>query len=358
MYIPPDAHALTPEWLTAVLREHGVIENAVVRKIFVEKMDDKGVTTQLARLHLSIDDYDEKAPQSMIAKFSTTNPALLESIRFLRTYEHEVRFYNNLAQTINLRTPRCYYNAYDPQTVGHILLLEDLAPARSGSMIDGCSLADAERVIREIAKLHIPWWDNPQLGGLDWLRVPGMQERYQTRYEKNWPGYVERAGDLLSDEVRSVVEKLRDQYLLVTNPLYDPPLTIIHRDLQLENLLFGVDGQPGSLAVIDWQWVTAARGPFDLAWFLAANVEPDDRQAHELDLLRMYHQLLMEGGIRGYPFEQLLEDYRRGVLSTFAVRVVSIGGGVHDARLDRLRSTVIPRMIAAVEDLNCGNLMA
>ena len=51
MYIPPDAHALTPEWLTAVLREHGVIENAVVRKIFVEKMDDKGVTTQLARLH-------------------------------------------------------------------------------------------------------------------------------------------------------------------------------------------------------------------------------------------------------------------------------------------------------------------
>ena len=66
----------------------------------------------------------------------------------------------------------------------------------------------------------------------------------------------------------------------------------------------------------------------------------------------------MEGGIRGYPFEQLLEDYRRGVLNTFAVRVVSIGGGVHDARLDRMRSTVIPRMIAAVEDLNCGDLLA
>lgn len=357
MYIPPNAHALTPEWLTAVLREHGVIENAVVRRISVEKMDDKGVTTQLARLHLSIEDDDENAPRSMVAKFSATDPALLETIRSLRIYEGEVRFYHDLAQTINLRTPRCYYGAYDPETVEHILLLEDLAPARSGSMIAGGSLADAERVIREIAKLHIPWWDNPQLGQHDWLRVPGLQDRYQTKYEKSLTGYVERAGDLLSEEVRSVVEKLRDQYLPVTNPLYDPPLTIIHRDLQLENLFFDVDGQPGSLAVIDWQWVTVARGPFDLAWFMAANIEPDDRQAHEIDLLRVYHQLLMDGGIRDYPFEQLLEDYRRGILSTFAQRVVSIGGGRHDAKLDRMRSTVIPRMIAAVEDLNCGNLL-
>ena len=357
MYIPPNAHALTPEWLTAVLRENGVIENAVVRKISVEKMDDKGVTTQLARLLLSIEDDEENAPHSIIAKFSSTNAARLEAVRALRLYEREVRFYHELAQTINLRTPRCYFGAYDPETVGHILLLEDLAPARSGSMIDGCSLADAERVVREIAKLHIPWWDDPQLGRLDWLRVPGMQERYQTNYKKNWTGYVERAGDLLSKEMRSVVEKLCDQYLPVTHPLDALPLTLIHRDLQLENLIFDVDGQPDSLAVIDWQWVTAGRGPFDLAWFLAANIAPDVRQAHEIDLLHEYHQLLKDGGIRGYPFEQLVEDYRRSVLSTFAVRVVSIGGGVHDAKLERMRSTVIPRMIAAVEDLDCGNLL-
>jgi len=357
MYIPPNAYALTPEWLTAVLRVQGVLENAVVRRISVEKMDDKGVTTQLARLLLSIEGDDEKVPQSMIAKFSTTDQALLETIRSLRIYEGEVRFYNDLAQTINLRTPRCYYSAYDPETVGHILLLEDLTPSRSGSMIDGCSLAEAERVVREIAKLHIPWWDNPQLGQHDWLRVPGLQERYQTNYEKRWTGYLERAGDLLSEEVSLVVEKLRDQYLPVTNPLYESPLTIIHRDLQLENLFFDVDGLPGSVAVIDWQWVTVGRGPFDLAWFLAANIEPDDRQAHEIDLLHMYHQLLIDGGIRSYPFDQLLDDYRRGVLSTFAQRVVSIGGGIHDAKLDRMRSTVIPRMIAAVEDLNCVNLL-
>jgi len=357
MHIPPSAHALTPEWLTAVLRERGVIENAVVRKISIEKMDDKGVTTQLARLHLSIEGDDENAPQSMIAKFSATDPARLETIRTLRLYEREVRFYNDLAQSINLRTPRCYYSAYDPETVGHILLLEDLAPARSGSMFDGGSLAGAEQVVREIAKLHIPWWNNQQLGYHGWLRVPGLQDRYQTNYEKRWTGYLERAGDLLSEEMHAIVEKLRDQYLPVTNPLYESPLTIIHRDLQLENLMFEVDGQPGSLAVIDWQWVTVARAPFDLAWFMAANIEPGDRQAHEIDLLRVYHQLLMDGGIRDYPFEQLLEDYRRGVLSTFAQRVVSIGGGVFDTKLDRMRATVIPRMIAAVEDLNCGNLL-
>ena len=47
-------------------------------------------------------------------------------------YAHEVRFYQELAQQTELPTPVCYYSDIDLETGWHVLLLEDLAPARTG----------------------------------------------------------------------------------------------------------------------------------------------------------------------------------------------------------------------------------
>lgn len=355
MQIPPNPDALTPEWLTSILRERGVLTDAAVTAIAVEPLAEQGATTRLARLRLTVTGDQAHAPRTMIAKFSATDPAFLESVRRVQLYEHEVRFYEEFAHTINLRTPRCYYSAFDASTLDHIILLEDLAPARAGSMFKGGTLQETEQTIREIASLHIRWWDHPQLEQLDWLKVPGFQDLLHAGYQDHWRGYVARVGDMLSAEMRLLVEKLHDQYLRVTNPLYEAPLTLIHRDLQFENVLFDVDGD--SLAVIDWQWVTVGRGPFDVAWLMAANIDPAVRKAHEIDLLRMYHGLLVDGGIRDYTFDHTLEDYRRGVLNTFAQRVISIGAGRRDDQLERKRTTIIPRMIAAVEDLKCHELL-
>ncbi|UCG24852.1 MAG: hypothetical protein JSW55_02315, partial [Chloroflexota bacterium] len=53
MNIPEGPQALTPGWLTAVLRESGAIASAAVAAVKVEPLGDKGVNSQLARLRLT-----------------------------------------------------------------------------------------------------------------------------------------------------------------------------------------------------------------------------------------------------------------------------------------------------------------
>ena len=47
------------------------------------------------------------------------------------------------------------------------------------------------------------------------------------------------------------------------------PRTLIHHDVQGDNILVAGDGEP-SLALIDWQLTTAARPVLDLADFIVA----------------------------------------------------------------------------------------
>ncbi len=65
-----------------------------------------------------------------------------------------------------------------------MLLLEDLAPARNGDSVTGCSFAETELAIGHIAKLHAAFWEIPHLAGLDWLQVD--DKHYHNR--RQWCG--------------------------------------------------------------------------------------------------------------------------------------------------------------------------
>ncbi|MEH6452301.1 MAG: hypothetical protein V7782_04585 [Psychromonas sp.] len=135
MNIPSTPQALTSEWLTYALRETGIINQAKVKSFEITALgDEQGITGQLVRLALSYDINEENTPQSIIAKFPSTDPEELE-IMFTLTYhyEREVRFYEKIAARINLRTPQCYYSALNVDAREYVLLLEDLTPAPCGN---------------------------------------------------------------------------------------------------------------------------------------------------------------------------------------------------------------------------------
>ena len=358
MHIPLNAQSVTPEWLTTALRERGIISNAVVTAIAVEPITDIGITSQLARLHLTYDRNDSHAPHSMVAKFSATDPAFLEVVRTIGGYEREVRFYNELAHTITLRTPQCYYAAYDRPTVRQVLLLEDLVNVRSGDYDAGWSSTDAETVIRELAKLHSAWWNTPDLAQKTWLDYTDFHRYYAESYSKTHSAFLDRVGDLLADDTRSMIKKLQGQFLDVIRSLDEPPVTIIHYDAGVFNVFFDVDEKPGTVAVLDWQLVTIARGTLDFAIVMMTTLEPEVRKVHEMELLRSYHQALIDNGVKDYTIEQAQMDYRRGVLRRFAQFVVSIGRHGPNIPLSKNRLILVRRIIAAVEDLNCGELLA
>ena len=71
-------------------------------------------------------------------------------------YEVEVGFYNDVASTVDVRTPRCHLAAIDLETHDFVLLLDDLAPARQGDQLAGCDVDLAERVLDQAAAFHAP----------------------------------------------------------------------------------------------------------------------------------------------------------------------------------------------------------
>ncbi len=86
------------------------------------------------------------------------------------------------------------------------------------------------------------------------------------------------------------------------------PRTLIHNDVQADNLFFGEASR--DVIFIDRQLVTYARCVIDVAGWIRGQLEPEVRRAAEPQLLRLYHDALVANGVQDYPFEQCRTDYR------------------------------------------------
>ena len=95
-----------------------------------------------------------------------------------------------------------------------------------------------------------------------------------------------------------------------------------------------------------------------MAFFLGGNVDPKDRIVNEIDLLRTYHTILKETGVQDYTFDQCLYDYRHSMLYHLAKFVILVGAiGVRPEKEHKFCGTIIPRYIAAVLDLDAGEML-
>jgi hypothetical protein len=361
--IPAGPSALTPEWLTRALRSTGAVAAANVTSCRVELFGEgKGFSGQLARVGLRYDVAEAGAPASVVAKFQLPHPDpdIRAAVFHSRIYEREFRFYQDVAQDVALRTPRLYYGALRPETGECLLLLEDLAPAQTLNMLDGCAAEDAALVLRHLAAFHAAWWEHPRLGVMDWLPAFDDQaENDQRQYAQAWEVFLRKVGDLLPDGIASLGARLRRHVVAVKRYLGRQPRTFLHGDFHLHNLLFGAAPGARTLAVIDWQACSRGRATRDLAHFLVTGLPPDRRRANEPDLLRLYHATLAEHGVEAYSLEQCLHDYRFTMLDElyFLVMVLAHLDFSANEAAGRIRDMAIERVGAAVLDHNAGELL-
>ncbi len=361
--IPTSPEALTPEWLTQALRSTGTIATATVTACRVERFGEgRGFSGQLARVGLNYDVAEAGAPASLIAKFQFPHPDPdIRAVVFqARIHEREFRFYRDAAQHAVLRTPRLYYGALPPDTGECLLLLEDLAPAETRNMLDGCSAEDAALVVRHLATFHAAWWEHPRLRHLDWLPAFDAQaDNDQDQYARSWDVFVQKLGCLLPDGIVPLGARMKEHVAAMKRYFGQRPQTFLHGDFHLHNVLFGSAAGVRTVAVIDWQGCSRGRGTHDLAHFLVTGLPPDRRRAHEADLLRHYHTTLTEHGVADYSFEQCLHDYRFSMLNElyFLVLVfVHIDFSVNETA-GKIRDMAIERVSAAVLDHKAGELL-
>ena len=361
--IPAGPQEITPDWLTQALRQTGTITDATVKSFDSETIGEgAGFMGQLAQVALHYEDSAAGAPRSLIAKFPSDIPENRGIGNHFHFYERETHFYREIADEVELRTPRCYYSAMDVEADEYVLLLEDLAPARVGDQLAGCSTDEAELAIRHLAKFHATWWESPRLAEIDWMPFvsdPAQVQAVEDSYRDSWDSFLERFGDKLQPPMVRTGERLADNIAGIMAYLAEPPRTIIHGDYRLDNLFFATAEGGDPLAVIDWQIAFRGLGVFDVAYFMSGGLHPKERKAKEMDILRTYHSILTENGVRGYGFDQCLHDYRLSTL--FCLVYPVIGGGTNDMGNERgvaLWNGWLDRNVAAILDLDAAELMA
>jgi aminoglycoside/choline kinase family phosphotransferase len=358
--IPAGPQDLTPEWLTDALRVGGVISGLKVTSLVKEVLGEgAGFMGQLVRVRLEYDTDAPDAPRSLIAKFPSNLPENRQVADAFRFYEREIRFYEEIARDVELRTPRCYYSDMDTEAGRFVLLIEDLDPARCGDQLTGCLEHEAALAITNLARFHASWLENPRLSEIEWMPaidVPWYTQAVLDSYAQIWPQFLQRFGEKLSPQMVATGERLGEKAGEIMQEMAAPPRTIIHGDYRLDNLFFGTEEGKPSLAVADWQIASRGRGVFDVAYFMSGGVPADLRRAHEIRMLKDYHRILTDNGsAAGYDFDECLRDYRKSVV--FCLVYPVIGGGSVDMGNERgvaLWDTWLDRNVAAIEDLNAA----
>jgi thiamine kinase-like enzyme len=358
--IPNNPYELTPSWLTDALHYKLPSSDASVTSYVVEGIGEgKGFMHQIARLRLDYDSEPKGLPRTTIIKLPSTDPNVKAISDKIGDHQREVRFYEELATSASLRTPYSYYSAIDPVTGHTVLLLEDLGDALQGDSVVGCSQAEAELAIRLLAKFHASWWENSRLEHLDWVPLKDAEiSIYQEVYDDAWKTFVQKSGDGMPRELREIGERLSQYIPTIKARLTDHPRTIIHGDYRLDNCFLGTPPNSQSLVVFDWEFCAIGRGTYDAATFINEAFPPQQRRNVEMGLLRMYHSILTENGIRDYSFEECLLDYRFSMLEVFVFWVVV--GGYCDYEGDRATKylhNALERFNAAIADLDCTKLL-
>jgi len=340
-----DPRDLTAEWLTAALVAAG-------HDVRVARFRSRAVGTgQMAHAERIELDYHgtppASAPRSLVGKFPSPSPESRAS-GARGGYRAETRFYTDLASRLPIRTPRCLYGAIAPDEATFTLLLEDLAPAVQGDQIAGAPDAWIESAVRNLAGLHAPLWNAPELERLDWT-TGGAGAEFARYVEMATPVFLERYADRLAPEDRDVLARFaaRARVWVERRPA---DRTLVHGDYRLDNLLFRDDASGTSVAAVDWQTLSVACGGQDLAYLLGNSCDPAQRRAHEPRMLAAYRDAMAALGVVRSA-ESIHADY---VYGTFQGPVVTMLGALAVGRTERgdaMFMAMARRCAAQIRDL-------
>ncbi len=343
---------ITPEWMTAFVRDLG-------HDVRVEAVDSEpigtGQSAHSERFTLTYASPAPDAPTSFVGKFPSPDPTSRRT-GSMGSYVREVSFYRQIRPTVDIRTPVVHRIEFDEASADFMLMMEDMAPATQGDQMAGCTVAEAEAAMDEIARLHAPRWGDPTL--MDYPFFSNIQRGAMERafYRRLWRGFLSRYESLLAPDLLDLGRSLEERFNTYGR-LYPGNRTITHGDYRLDNLLIGRDGPTPVITVVDWQTVGIGCGALDVAYFIGAGLLPEVRRKHERDLVRRYHEALQAGGVRDYSFDQLWEDYRWYAYAGYVMAVVATTLVVQTERGDEMFLTMARRHGQHAIDLESEKLL-
>lgn len=355
--LPPPAmissvEQATPLWMQAVFQHAGI----EVPRISITGVSPvgSGNLSITGRVAITYNANAAEAVRSVICKITSDIGAAVDIASMQDVYRREVAAYAFFGDSPPFATPRCYWSNAGNDGMSLNLVLQDLTETtRAGDQVAGCSQAEALAVGTELARLHTAYWDHPDLENATWLlnrqaraaRSAEVQRAaaaaFRDRFAQNLPSSCFDVIDHFAEHAERIILELPQGKAL------------IHGEPRVDNILFE-DLPHGHRAwLIDWQFTTRGSPMFDLAYFLAGSLTPDDRRAVEGKLIAL-HQAAISACEPTYSLERANEEFKAclPIALQFSVgAVLALPVGAHE---DRLLTTLVERNVAALSDWNCA----
>ena len=308
---PMHPDEVTPEWLTHALRSGGVIKKASVLSVDRQILGDGvGFLSSVVRAGIKYDMEEEGAPSSVVVKIEPEQGEFQELGVELDAFKREIRFYREVAVNVPARLPRVYYAVDQPPA--YSMVMEDLSSLTPGDQLAGMHASQIMDTVSIIAKIQGAYWNNSALEKLNWMPVTNAMAQ---DFNEKWDSFVEHYGDIICPEGLAVGEKLRGSLDWKKNEIERRPKTIVHSDLREDNILFGPENSGSEIIILDWQLTVRSIGAFDVARVISGSEIPKERSGHQFEVLRKWHDTLLEQGIRDYTWDDAVYDFRLGMLA-------------------------------------------
>jgi aminoglycoside phosphotransferase (APT) family kinase protein len=354
MAIPRTPADVTPEWLSAVLRERRTpVDVSGVDVVAI----GTGQTGATYRVSATYETEPADLPQTFVIKLPAQDDAVRD--RVILGYRSECAFYSSVADRVRVPTPQCFYCEISDDAMEFALLLADQAPAVQGDQIAGCGEQEARLAVAALAGLHGPSWGDPV-----WLDFPAIAFGRPDEDSARGLGEVaklsaditlEKLGDRMRAEDRETFTAtmgLVTPWLLAEQDRF----ALLHGDYRLDNMLFDPDRT--RVSIVDWQTLGVGLPARDLAYFTATSLSPQLRGSIEESLVDDYHRTLSGYGVTDYDRETCWRDYRLGVPQAPLISALGFAFAAGTDRGDDMVLTMLQRGCQAIRDLGTLELIA
>jgi hypothetical protein len=262
----------------------------------------------------------------------------------------EIGFYRDAASAVSAIVPQCL--CAQASVGSFALVLDDLVargadPYRLGDVVP---IAAVEQALVSLAALHGTFWEDRRLtsvawpwcrpflptgeASIGWLVAPALSALGRRRARRWIPDEVGR---------RLVQYALRRTPML--RRLDRGPRTLVHHDCHPGNLAQAPDGR---VVLFDWQLVRAGPWASDVSYLLATSLPPDDRRAHEAQLIEHYLDALANAGGRPPAWAPAWRAYVINLVYPLEAMVVTLALGAMQPAA--FVGPVVARAAAAVAD--------
>ena len=145
-----------------------------------------------------------------------------------------------------------------------------------------------------LARLHAAWWgvDDAATRPLAALGDSGIASAGIR--EGRLTSFLDLFGRSLSSSMCELIEDLPNRLAVASEELRSGPMTLIHRDWHLDNILFAPEGEP---FVLDWQGAAVGPPATDLARFMVECLTADQHRSYGSEALLTYLDELSGHGV-------------------------------------------------------------